>query len=210
TRLARRAIPMAIAVIALGALGAVGASCAGSNLRSRTTATATLIATARHQGAERCAPVELAMAESHNHFAQHELDAGDYHDARREAEVAETNAQLAVEKSPSERCVDKNAPVPTPGDMDGDGIPDNIDQCPRVPEDLDGFQDADGCPDDDNDNDGITDKLDKCPNEPEDRDGFEDADGCPDPDNDKDGIPDVSENVPTAPGARPADRAMNE
>jgi OOP family OmpA-OmpF porin len=64
--------------------------------------------------------------------------------------------------------------------MDGDGIPDDIDQCPRVPEDRDGFQDADGCPDDDNDNDGISDAHDACPNEPETKNGYEDADGCPD------------------------------
>jgi OmpA-OmpF porin, OOP family len=73
-------------------------------------------------------------------------------------------------------------------DKDGDGIPDDIDQCPNDPEDKDGFEDQDGCPDYDNDKDGIFDTKDKCPNEPEDRDGFQDEDGCPDPDNDKDGI----------------------
>jgi outer membrane protein OmpA-like peptidoglycan-associated protein len=73
-------------------------------------------------------------------------------------------------------------------DRDGDGIPDDIDQCPDVPEDKDGFEDEDGCPDYDNDKDGIYDAQDECPNDPEDRDGFQDADGCPDPDNDKDGI----------------------
>ncbi len=74
------------------------------------------------------------------------------------------------------------------GDRDGDGIPDDIDQCPDVPEDKDGFEDEDGCPDYDNDKDGIYDAQDECPNDPEDRDGFQDTDGCPDPDNDKDGI----------------------
>jgi OmpA-OmpF porin, OOP family len=73
-------------------------------------------------------------------------------------------------------------------DRDGDGISDDIDQCPDVAEDKDGFEDQDGCPDYDNDKDGIYDTQDKCPNDPEDRDGFEDEDGCPDPDNDKDGI----------------------
>ena len=33
-------------------------------------------------------------------------------------------------------------------------------------EDLDGFQDEDGCPDPDNDGDGIVDRLDACPNDP--------------------------------------------
>jgi OOP family OmpA-OmpF porin len=199
TRVAPRARRFRGVGVAIVACGALGASCAGRQVRSQTAATATLIATARQSGAQRCAPVELAMAESHNEFAQHALDEGNYHDARAEALVAETNAQLAIEKSPPERCVDKNAPPPAPGDQDGDGVPDNVDQCPRVPEDRDGFQDEDGCPDDDNDGDGITDKLDKCPNEPEDRDGFEDADGCPDPDNDKDGITDKLDKCPNEP-----------
>ena len=67
-----------------------------------------------------------------------------------------------------------------PGDRDGDGIPDELDACPNEPEDKDGFQDADGCPDPDNDKDRIPDVVDKCPNEPETYNGFEDADGCPD------------------------------
>ena len=84
-------------------------------------------------------------------------------------------------------------------DRDHDGIPDVYDRCPDEPEDFDGFQDADGCPDPDNDGDGIPDVLDKCPNEPEDFDGFEDNDGCPDPDNDHDGIPDVKDKCPNQP-----------
>ncbi|HMG56006.1 MAG TPA: OmpA family protein, partial [Kofleriaceae bacterium] len=75
----------------------------------------------------------------------------------------------------------------------------DVDQCPRIPEDRDGWQDEDGCPDPDNDGDGITDQLDRCPNEPEDRDGFEDADGCPDDDNDKDGITDKLDKCPNEP-----------
>jgi outer membrane protein OmpA-like peptidoglycan-associated protein len=78
-------------------------------------------------------------------------------------------------------------------DKDGDGIPDDIDQCPEVAEDKDGFEDEDGCPDYDNDKDGIYDQQDQCPNEAEDRDGFQDMDGCPDADNDKDGIPDATD-----------------
>jgi outer membrane protein OmpA-like peptidoglycan-associated protein len=84
-------------------------------------------------------------------------------------------------------------------DTDSDGIPDSVDKCPQVPEDKDGFQDEDGCPDYDNDNDRIPDSLDKCPNEPEDYDGFEDQDGCPDYDNDKDGIPDSVDRCPGMP-----------
>jgi outer membrane protein OmpA-like peptidoglycan-associated protein len=59
-------------------------------------------------------------------------------------------------------------------------VPDVRDLCPLEPEDLDGFQDEDGCPDPDNDGDGIPDAVDRCPNEPETPNGFEDDDGCPD------------------------------
>jgi outer membrane protein OmpA-like peptidoglycan-associated protein len=81
-------------------------------------------------------------------------------------------------------------------DRDRDGIVDRYDRCPEVPEDVDGFQDDDGCPDYDNDNDGIPDSLDKCPNKPEDKDGFQDEDGCPDYDNDKDNVPDSVDQCP--------------
>jgi OmpA-OmpF porin, OOP family len=84
-------------------------------------------------------------------------------------------------------------------DSDNDGVPDDVDQCPDMPEDKDGFQDEDGCPDFDNDNDGIYDSQDQCPNDPEDFDGFEDSDGCPDLDNDKDGIPDKLDKCPNTP-----------
>ena len=80
-----------------------------------------------------------------------------------------------------------------------------VDPCPGEPEDMDGYQDDDGCADPDNDSDticdpwvkaqGLSDKYadrckysDDCPMIPEDFDGFEDRDGCPDPDNDKDTI----------------------
>ncbi len=67
-----------------------------------------------------------------------------------------------------------------PPDRDGDGIPDSIDKCPDRPEDKDGFEDADGCPDIDNDMDGVLDIADKCPTEPETYNGYMDDDGCPD------------------------------
>jgi len=91
---------------------------------------------------------------------------------------------------------------PSIGDRDGDGIKDDVDKCPDEPEDFDGFQDEDGCPDPDNDNDGIPDKDDRCPNEPEDMDGDQDADGCPegnDGDRDGDGIPDSKDKCPDEP-----------
>jgi OOP family OmpA-OmpF porin len=168
------------------------AGCAGTAVRSQTTATDGLIATARDHGAQKCAPVELAMAESHNDYAQHALDEGNYYDAKREARVAETNAEAAIAKSPKDRCVGY-------GDRDGDGIKDNVDKCPDEPEDKDGFEDEDGCPDPDNDGDGIKDVVDKCPMEPEDKDGFQDEDGCPDLDNDGDGLSDKVDQCPNDP-----------
>lgn len=85
---------------------------------------------------------------------------------------------------------------PKSTDADGDGIDDQLDQCPNEPEDKDGFQDEDGCPDTDNDADGVPDVSDKCPTDAEDKDGFEDDDGCPDADNDADGVPDTNDKCP--------------
>ncbi len=77
---------------------------------------------------------------------------------------------------------------PNIGDRDGDGIKDDVDDCPDDPEDYDEFEDEDGCPEPDNDKDGILDEDDKCPLNPEDKDEFEDEDGCPEGNqNDRDG-----------------------
>jgi outer membrane protein OmpA-like peptidoglycan-associated protein len=91
---------------------------------------------------------------------------------------------------------------PNIGDRDGDGIKDDVDKCPDDPEDYDGFQDDDGCPDPDNDRDGIPDVDDKCPDIPENMDGIEDEDGCPEGhvnDRDGDGIPDDVDKCPDQP-----------
>jgi outer membrane protein OmpA-like peptidoglycan-associated protein len=88
------------------------------------------------------------------------------------------------------------APTPTDLDPDRDGILGGSDLCPLQAEDVDGFEDADGCPDADNDHDNIPDASDRCPNSAEDVDNFEDADGCPEADNDQDGIPDASDRCP--------------
>ncbi len=86
-------------------------------------------------------------------------------------------------------------------DSDGDGLPDDIDMCPMIPEDGKLPNVDDGCPaEPDADDDGIPDTRDKCPNEPEDRDGIDDADGCPDPDADNDGILDAVDKCPKVPG----------
>lgn len=79
-------------------------------------------------------------------------------------------------------------------DRDGDGIPDNQDLCPDQPEDKDGFEDSDGCPDPDNDHDGVADPDDQCPNDP----GPKELDGCPD--RDQDDVPDIVDKCPDQPG----------
>ncbi len=91
-------------------------------------------------------------------------------------------------------------------DQDGDGLADDRDKCPDVPEDFDGFEDEDGCPEPDNDRDGILDIDDKCPNQPGPRPG-----GCPvkagkplqlADDSDRDGIPNDRDKCPNDPEDR--------
>lgn len=71
---------------------------------------------------------------------------------------------------------------PTSHDADGDGISDSDDKCPNVAEDVDGYDDHDGCPeeDPDGDSDGIADNEDDCPDAKETINGVDDDDGCPD------------------------------
>jgi outer membrane protein OmpA-like peptidoglycan-associated protein len=92
--------------------------------------------------------------------------------------------------------------APTGHDRDGDGVLDRDDKCPDEPEDKDGFQDDDGCPDPDNDGDGIPDVRDRCRDAAEDFDGFQDDDGCPDLDDDGDGIPDAQDKCRNEPEDR--------
>jgi len=100
-------------------------------------------------------------------------------------------------------CPDEPGPAenhgcPVAKDTDGDGIPDDIDRCPLDPEDKDGFQDEDGCPDPDNDGDGIVDRADACPNDP----GPLENRGCPILDRDGDGVPDNEDKCPDQPGPK--------
>ncbi|MDR0558695.1 MAG: thrombospondin type 3 repeat-containing protein [Prevotellaceae bacterium] len=73
-------------------------------------------------------------------------------------------------------------------DSDGDGVPDNVDECPNIY----GLSKFNGCPD--SDNDGIPDHLDECP----DIYGLSKFNGCPD--SDDDGIPDPKDACPLEPG----------
>lgn len=83
-------------------------------------------------------------------------------------------------------------------DRDGDHVVGSADRCPDDPEDVDGWDDTDGCPDLDNDGDGVADDRDRCAAAAEDNDGFEDEDGCVDADNDADGITDADDRCPAA------------
>jgi outer membrane protein OmpA-like peptidoglycan-associated protein len=95
-------------------------------------------------------------------------------------------------------------------DADHDGIPDEVDLCPSIPEDHLEPDPTDGCPKpSDRDNDGIPDDQDKCPDVPEDKDGIDDYDGCPEDDFDKDGILDVSDACPREPGDPSPDPKAN-
>ncbi|MFT7519480.1 MAG: outer membrane protein OmpA-like peptidoglycan-associated protein [Kiritimatiellia bacterium] len=67
-----------------------------------------------------------------------------------------------------------------------------LDQCPRVREDVDGYQDDDGCPDPDNDGDGLPDLTDECPDET----GSRERQGCPNMDHDGDGVADANDRCP--------------
>ncbi len=78
------------------------------------------------------------------------------------------------------KAAEPETPPPPPPDADGDGIPDESDACADAAEDVDGFEDEDGCPDEDNDGDGLADAEDGCPDEAPEGDDA-DGDGCTDP-----------------------------
>jgi OOP family OmpA-OmpF porin len=176
----------------------------GPALAGRIRGLSTTVADAERNGAQRCAPRELAIAKSQLEFAQVELEQGQVSNAEAHLAKAEPNAHAALARSPADRCTLRAEP--TIVDTDGDGIDDTKDQCVLEPEDVDGYQDQDGCPDPDNDGDGIPDAVDQCKNDPEDFDGWKDDDGCPDPDNDGDGIPDVDDACPNTPGVPGGDK----
>jgi outer membrane protein OmpA-like peptidoglycan-associated protein len=163
-----------------------------------------------------CAPVAYAKAEAEHSFAAIEFVQGDvvravHHmeEARTYLDVAKIASAGCTADAPIEEVAPAAAADPPPArlvtdadritDSDGDGLVDADDRCPNKPEDRDGFNDGDGCPDLDNDGDGFPDLTDSCPNEAEDQDGTLDTDGCVDPDDDGDGIVDVDDVCPNAP-----------
>ncbi len=151
-----------------------------------------------------CAPEELARAEANLAFARIEMKEGDPIRAKEHLETGHDNVLAALKKVAACTPV-KTAPTPPPAprDTDRDGIVDAQDACPDRPEDFDGIEDDDGCPEAsrDRDGDGIMDELDRCPDLPEDKDGVEDDDGCPDvsDDRDGDGLADAVDRCPDQP-----------
>ena len=90
--------------------------------------------------------------------------------------------------------------APRTHDRDGDHVPDDVDDCPPLAEDYDGFEDEDGCPDPDNDGDLVLDQDDRCPTETAEEGRDDDEDGCTDPvlDADQDGVEDAVDACPHA------------
>lgn len=190
--------------------------CVGPSLRARLDIVRGDIAVAEEAEAYRCAPRELALAQSNAEFTQIELDEGNFLRADEHLKVSLTNAKLALEKSTPDICPKEGEPQPEPPivvikpaedppkkpveeklnikvDTDNDTILDEQDVCPQQAEDVDGFEDEDGCPDADNDQDTMIDTVDRCPN----KYGPPDNNGCPLGDLDSDGINDKSDLCPS-------------
>ena len=96
--------------------------------------------------------------------------------------------------------------APREHDLDHDGVRDDVDGCPEIPEDRDGFEDNDGCPEIDNDDDGVIDKEDACPNQKGEESPDRSRNGCPGAapkpvptplDSDGDGVEDKDDKCPT-------------
>ncbi len=162
--MSKRKLVRGLTLLTLGLLVGCGAS-----LRGKADGVAKLVKLAWENGAYKCAPRELTLAEANLRFARDHLRLGNYHNASEHMALAERFAREAIRKSPKDKCAPPKvveAPPPRPRpvkvvvkvtDRDKDGIPDTKDACPDDPEDKDGFADADGCPEPDNDGDGICD-----------------------------------------------------
>lgn len=92
----------------------------------------------------------------------------------------------AEDRCPTEKGSATASKKGCPPDQDDDGIADARDRCPTQPEDFDGFQDEDGCPDLDDDGDGVADAADACPRVAGEASNDAKYNGCPSPDRDGD------------------------
>jgi OOP family OmpA-OmpF porin len=171
------------------ALFALAGCTTGAALRREADTIQSQLDAAREAGAYRCAPRELAQAESNLEFLREELGQGNA--VRASEHKGEASAALVGVLAKVKDC------PPLVGDRDGDGLPDPQDACPTEP----GPAEQGGCPD--RDGDGLVDAQDACPDAAEDEDGVDDEDGCPeDEDSDDDGILDPDDACPNAPGPK--------
>jgi outer membrane protein OmpA-like peptidoglycan-associated protein len=109
--------------------------------------------------------------------------------------VVDESDKCPAEAGPG--AADGCPPPPPPlvsADQDGDGVADSDDKCVDKPEDKDGHEDGDGCPDLDDDGDGVPDATDACPKLA----GKEATKGCPDQDGD--GVADPDDACPSVAG----------
>ncbi len=178
----------------------VVAGCAGTRIQAQSEVVRSDIDKAKKSGAYTCAPRELALAETNVDFAENELAQGDAIRAQQHIEIAVENANKALANS--KECAPKRVMIKTRSDKDGDGILDDVDACPEEPEDIDLFEDEDGCPEPDNDKDTVLDVVDKCKNTP----GPVENEGCPYGDRDGDAINDKADQCPDAPEDKDGDR----
>ncbi|WP_242393850.1 OmpA family protein [Anaeromyxobacter oryzisoli] len=183
--------------LALG-VGLTLACATGGKLRETAHVIRADVEKAKRSGAMRCAPKDLALAESHVDVAEEEISTGHGSQAKEHLAIAEGSARRALELSktcgPAQvtiaKPVVKKAIVIEKTDRDGDGVPDLDDRCPDVP----GKPEFQGCPD--TDGDGTPDADDACPKDP----GPKETQGCPVvKDSDGDGIPDDIDRCPRDP-----------
>ncbi len=162
-------------VVVVAILVFVGSGCARYGTPPEVAETKALLEEARMAGAEQNCPQEFNAAWAAWEKVEERLCPCSSQKAKAQAERARVMA--------AQLCTD----------TDGDGVPDEMDQCPDTPA---GVQvDAVGCALD-SDGDGVNDSRDECPDTPK---GVEvDAAGCP-LDSDADGISDYLDRCPGTP-----------
>jgi OmpA-OmpF porin, OOP family len=150
-------------------------------------------------GSAALSPVQLALSDR--------IELGHYRDT-----FITVGGEIGLNQAigvPAFRAIVGVAWTPRAHDLDNDGVKDDIDGCPEIPEDKDGFEDSDGCPEIDNDDDGIIDREDACPNVK----GVPSSDprknGCPVADADGDSVEDARDACPKEKGKASSDPRTN-
>ncbi len=150
-------------------------------------------------GSAALSPVQLALSDR--------IELGHYRDT-----FVTIGGELGLTQAvgvPAFRAIVGIGWTPRAHDLDGDGVKDDVDGCPEIPEDKDGFEDSDGCPEIDNDNDGIIDREDACRDVPGIASSDPKKNGCPGADADGDGIEDAHDACPQEKGPSSPDPKRN-